>query len=241
MPSAAETASRYSPWPRSCPSDRAGLTGVFDDLLQQLLALPPYPVYMLIGTLAAVENVFPPVPADTAVALGAFLAAAGGQISVWAVFGVTWVANLASATGVYVGARTAGRAFFRTRMGRRLIRPGAMTRIEHLYDRYGAWGIFFSRFIPAARAVVPPFAGLAGLDALRALVPMAVASAIWYGSVAWIASTVVKRIEDLRAVLVGLQNVGLLAAGVIVIVIVVVVIVVRRRRRPLESSPDPEA
>ena len=211
---------------------------MFNDLLQQLLGLPPKPVYLLIGTLAAVENVFPPVPADTAVALGAFLAAAGGQISVWAVFGVTWVANLASAAGVYVGARTAGRAFFRTRLGRRLIRPEAMMRIERLYDRYGAWGIFFSRFIPAARAVVPPFAGLAGLDAIRALVPMAMASAIWYGAIAWIAATVIQHIEDVHAFVTGLQHVGLLVAGVIVVGVVIIVVRRRHRRRAVDSPPD---
>ena len=210
---------------------------MFDDLLQRLLALPPSPVYLLIGTLAAVENVFPPVPADTAVALGAFLAAAGGRISVWAVFGVTWVANLASATGVYVGARTAGRSFFRTRLGRRLIRPEAMARIERLYARYGAWGIFFSRFIPAARAVVPPFAGLAGLDAFRTLIPMALASALWYGAIAWIAATVIKQIEDVEAFVGGLQRAGLIAVAIIVAVVVVIVV---RRRRTGAAAPPPD-
>jgi hypothetical protein len=39
--------------------------------------------------LAALENIIPPVPADTAVALGAFLAGRG-TLNAWAVFGITW-------------------------------------------------------------------------------------------------------------------------------------------------------
>ena len=52
-------------------------------------------MYGLITALAAVENVFPPVPADAAVALGGFLAGRG-VLDVWFVFGLTWAANVGS-------------------------------------------------------------------------------------------------------------------------------------------------
>ena len=51
----------------------------------------PILLYLLLGTGAAFENFFPPVPADTFVLLGAFLAASG-RASAWAVFLVTWLA-----------------------------------------------------------------------------------------------------------------------------------------------------
>jgi membrane protein DedA with SNARE-associated domain len=41
-----------------------------------------------------------------------------------------------------------------------------------------------SRFLPGVRAAVTPFAGVAGLAPARALVPAAVASAIWYAFLA---------------------------------------------------------
>lgn len=202
---------------------------MFEDLLARLVELPPGPVYALIAALAGLENLFPPVPADTAVALGAFLASVHQRISAPAIFGVTLVGNLATAAGVYAGARTAGRAFFRTDLGRRLINPAALARIEDLHARYGVWGIFASRFIPGVRAVVPPFAGLAGLDAARALIPMAVASALWYGTIIWIASTLLRRIEDVQRLVGSINRAGLVLGAVLVVG--VIVLLLRRRRR----------
>lgn len=123
----------------------------------------------------------PPVPADTAVALGAFLAARGAPVHVLGVYGVTVVANVASAIGMYYVALTVGRSFLETRTGRRLLSASAQGTIERAYQRYHLWGIFVSRFLPGYRAVVPPFAGIARLPAPKALPPMAIASAIYYG------------------------------------------------------------
>jgi len=202
-----------------------------NDLLDALLGLPPAAVYGVIAALAAIENVFPPVPADSAVALGAFLSA-GGRVSAWAVFGITWSANVAGATVVYGAARTAGRAFFRGAIGRRLLKPVALARLEQLYARYGVWGIFFSRFIPGVRAVVPPFAGIANLGSVRALVPVAVASALWYGTLTWVAATFIRNIGQITRIVTGINRVGLALGGVVVVVVAIVLVRHRRRRVP---------
>jgi membrane protein DedA with SNARE-associated domain len=192
------------------------------------VTLPPAAVYTVIGALAAAENVFPPVPADTAVALGAFLSS-GGRISATAVFLVTWVANVATATSVYLAGRTVGRSFFRGRLGRRLMHPRRLARLEDLYRRYGSWGIFFSRFIPGVRGVVPPFAGVAHLTFWRAVPPMAIASGIWYGALTFFAATLVTRLDDL-VVFVGHFNVVALLVGLVVAA--AIAFLVWRRRHP---------
>ncbi len=184
----------------------------------------------MVGALAATENVVPPVPADTAVALGAFLSHAG-VISAWAVFGITWVANVASATAVYVGAYTAGRRFVDGRIGRRLLRPTALQRIEQLYEHHGLWGIFASRFIPGVRAVVPPFAGIVRLRPVRALPPMALASALWYGALTYIAAKVAGQLDELLRLLDRVNAVALMAALGLAAVIAVTYYVRRRRRK----------
>ncbi len=67
------------------------------ELISWLAGLPPAGIYLAIAALAALENIFPPVPADTAVALGAFLSARNPAINLLAVYAVTVSANVASA------------------------------------------------------------------------------------------------------------------------------------------------
>ncbi len=197
------------------------------------MTLPPGAVYTVIGVLAAAENVFPPVPADTAVALGAFLSA-GGRISATAVFLITWVANVATATSVYVAGRTVGRSFFKGRLGRRLMHPRRLARLEDLYRHYGSWGIFVSRFIPGVRGVVPPFAGIAHLPFWRSVPPMALASGIWYGALTFAAATLVTRLDDVATFVKGFNRAALVIA--LIVAGVLAYVVWRRRRARLRSS-----
>ena len=96
---------------------------MLERLLDALASLPLVPTYLVLMALSALENVFPPVPADTAVALGAFLARRG-EVSVVPLAALCWLANLASAAGTYVLARRHGRGFFRDGWGRKLMPPG---------------------------------------------------------------------------------------------------------------------
>ncbi len=183
------------------------------------MGLPPQSVYGAIGFLASLENIFPPVPADTAVVAGAFLSK-GGRISAFSVFLVTWSMNVASAAAVYFAARRVGRPFFQGPVGRRLLNPRAFERIEMWYGKYGAWGILLSRFVPAARAVVPPFAGVAGLSPLRTLIPLTVASGVWYGALTWAAVTLINEVDDVARFMASVNRTALLALGAVLAVAV---------------------
>lgn len=196
------------------------------------MGLPPGDIYVVIGALAAAENVFPPVPADTAVALGAFLSTAG-TVSALMVFLITWVANVATATSVYLVGRTVGRSFFRGRLGRRLMHPRRLRRLETMYARHGTWGIFLSRFIPGVRAAVPPFAGVARLPFWRAVPPMALASGLWYGVLVYLAATFITRVDDVLGFVATFNRVGVL--GGVVLVAAVAFFLWRRRRQRVPS------
>ena len=84
----------------------------------------------MIGVLAALENVFPVVPADSTVALGAFLAGRG-TLHAGVVFGLTWSANVAGGAAVYWLARRYGRDFFKRRAGRRLLPASVLAHIDN--------------------------------------------------------------------------------------------------------------
>jgi membrane protein DedA with SNARE-associated domain/uncharacterized tellurite resistance protein B-like protein len=189
-------------------------------------------VYAVLALLAAVENVVPPVPSDAAVALGAFLSHRG-VTTFAAVFLVTWVSNLVGAAGVYFAARRYGRRLFASPTGRRIFAPRSLAIIEREYLRFGIIGIFISRFLPGIRAVVPPFAGLVGLGAVRTLAPMGLASAIWYGGLTMLGALIGAEWGRISALIASINR-TLFIATLILAVAGGVWYLVRRRRRGRE-------
>ncbi len=193
-----------------------------------LEALPPGPVYVIVAAMAALENAIPPVPADTAVALGALLAGRG-VLRPWSIFWVVWIANVGGAALVYVAARRYGRAFFAGRLGRRLLSEQTLAHIARQYDRHGEWGIFVSRLLPVWRGVVTPFAGVAGLSAPRALLPIALASALYYGALTALVYTLGANLDDVLRVVEHMNQV--LAVLAVVPLVMLGAWILRRLKR----------
>ncbi|HUX32796.1 MAG TPA: DedA family protein [Gemmatimonadaceae bacterium] len=153
-------------------------------LLDWATGLPLGALYLFLGAIAATENVFPPVPADTVVAFGSFLAARGHGTAL-AAFTAVWVGNVAGAMGMYA----LGRRYGAERLERRLLGDRAEqveARLTTYYGRYGLAALFLARFIPGVRALVPPFAGALRVPPVQALLIMGSASAIWYGTVSYV-------------------------------------------------------
>jgi membrane protein DedA with SNARE-associated domain len=163
-----------------------------------LAGLPPVLVYLFIGVGAAVENVIPPIPADTFVLLGAFLAESG-RTTPLLIFLVTWVCNVGSAVGVYALAYRFGEGFFATNAGHWLLKPKQLQQIGGFYVRWGTPAIFVSRFLPAFRALVPVFAGVTRVPLRRVLLPMAAASALWYGALVYLGAAAARNWDAIMA------------------------------------------
>lgn len=151
----------------------------------------------MLGTGAALENIVPPVPADTFILLGGFLAVRG-PAEVAVVFLVTWLANTSGALLVYGAGHRFGPPFFDSRLGRLVLQPEQLARLQRFYRRRGTPAIFFARFLPGLRAVVPAFAGVARLPLASVAPPVAVASGIWYGGLVWLGTVAG---ENLQAIL----------------------------------------
>lgn len=154
-------------------------------LLDWLAHVPLGALYLLMALFAAVENVFPPVPADTVVALGSWLAARGQGSAFWAFF-ATWVGNVAGAGAMYGVGRRHGTAWMHKRFPA-LADERNERRILELHRKYGAVSLVLSRFIPGVRAVVPPFAGALRLSPVTTMLALSLASAVWYGLVSYLA------------------------------------------------------
>ena len=185
-----------------------------ENLLAFLSDLGPGLVLVVLGAGAAVENVFPPIPADTVVLLGGFVAGTG-RADPWTVFLVVWSANVGSALAVYWAGRRYGRSFFSRGLGHRVLNQEQLARMREFYRRWGLPAIFFSRFLPGLRAVVPAFAGVSHQPFVPVAVPVAAASAIWYGALVWLGATAGRNLDRIVSWLSG-ANRALLAVAVLI-------------------------
>lgn len=198
-------------------------------ILDWLGALPPAALYFALAAAAALENIFPPLPADTVVAFGSFIASRG-QGSAVGSFLATLTGNILGASIMYAAGRRWGAEQLHARLARGSGRgAGAEAKLQSLYGRYGLAAIFISRFIPGVRAIVPPFAGAARIPAVRAIGTMTLASGLWYAAVTYLAFTAGERWEDLQGAM-GRWGRGLAIGATAIGVVAVAVWLVRRRR-----------
>jgi len=151
-------------------------------------------------------------------------------MNAWLVFGLTWTANVGSGAAVYALARRNGALVSRGFLGRHIFTAGTVAHIEEQYRRHGVYGIFFSRLLPVWRGVVMPFAGIARVPAWRALIPLALASGVYYGALTYLVSRLGTDLDDVLRVVRGVNTVLAVVAGVLILVIALWII--RRRRSP---------
>ena len=202
-------------------------------IIDWLIGLPVAVLYVTLVVFGAVENVFPPVPADTVVALASWLAARGTGTVVLA-FLAPVVGNIAGAAGMYFVGRTHGKEWMRRKFPR-LAGESGTTRMRTLYDRYGVAALVISRFIPGVRALVPPFAGAMHVPAPIAIGAMGLASVVWYGTISYVAF---RAGADWTHVLQLIEKFGTIASLIAIAIAAVALVVwlVARRRRAAAAS-----
>jgi membrane protein DedA with SNARE-associated domain len=196
--------------------------------LDRLASMPVPALYAALAIVAALENIFPPVPADTVVAFGSFLAARG-QGTALGVFLTTWAGNVAGAMLIYgVGRRYGAGPLERRLLGERAAE--AESRLIALYRKYGLMALFLSRFLPGVRAIVPPLAGALRVPALRAAVAMGAASAVWYGAISYLAFRIGADWDQLSGTVARYGRGAAIAGTALALVLIATWIVMRRRR-----------
>src|SRR3954464_5087271 len=108
---------------------------MLQSFLQWLAEWPPAVLYLVLTLFAALENVSPPLPTDTVVAFGTWLAARG-QGSALGAFVCTWLGNILGAAAMYYVGRRHGTDWMRRHFPR-LVDERGEARLRDLYSRYG--------------------------------------------------------------------------------------------------------
>jgi membrane protein DedA with SNARE-associated domain len=199
-------------------------------LLDWLVQLPHPTLLAAMVALAALENIFPPMPADVLIAFGAFVAARQ-QASPLPAFLAVLGGNMAGAILMYALGRHFGAAWTEAKFHLRH-KDTADSRLSSWYARYGVASLFLARFIPGVRAIVAPFAGALKTPVVPAMVAICFASVVWYGLITILAFRAGNDWEAVAGAVGRLaRNTGLMAVAV-ALAIVAVVWFRRRHRSP---------
>jgi membrane protein DedA with SNARE-associated domain len=191
------------------------------ELLAWLTSLPEALLYGAIIVAAFLENVFPPLPADTVIALGAFVAARGSGTE-WGVWLATMVGNVGGAMLMYGLGHRYGLPWLMRRFPA-VVSPSAADRFAERFQTQGLFAVMASRFLPGVRALVPPMAGALGIGAVRAAIAMTLASGVWYGIVCVLAFRAGANADQLLARIAEQQRLLAIGAGVLAMVAVAIV------------------
>src|SRR6476661_2129580 len=119
--------------------------------------------YLIVALFIAGEGLAIPFPTDTTLVTAAAFAA-HGRLSLAVVFLVATASATAGSTAAFVIGRRGG-AFFE-RHSRR-VHPRILMRTRAFFDRHGAAAVLSGRFIPFARMLISPMAGLSSMSLAR--------------------------------------------------------------------------
>ena len=135
--------------------------------------------YVFLFLSCYIENVFPPIPGDTFIVLGAFLVGRG-RMEFLPAYVSTLLGSILGFMTFYAVGRKWGRGWFEGRRGR-LFSAEHLYRVERWLARYGNWVLVFNRFFSGFRSVISLAAGIARMDARKVCLFAFISCVLWNG------------------------------------------------------------
>lgn len=155
----------------------AYFTELWDSFLVFLNHQPPGWVYFFLFLGAFMENVFPPIPGDTLIVFGAYLAGIG-IISVWPAYFAMWGGGALGCLLIYGLALWKGRPFF-LRLNVSFLNEENLDLAENWFQRYGDKVVILNRFLPTVRAFIGIVAGISQMHPVRMVAYVFLGTFLW--------------------------------------------------------------
>lgn len=174
--------------------------------------------YWAVAIALLLENTGLPVPGETILLLGSFLAFSQRQLQLpWII-----VVGIASATlgdniGFFVGLRGGRPLLNRYRQWFRISKE-AIANGERVFQRYGPATIFFARFVAGLRVIAGPLAGILRMEWRRFAIYNFLGATVWVTVIATVGYVFGRHWERLLHI-VKEFNITILVIGVIVVVL----------------------
>ncbi len=131
--------------------------------------------YLIVGLFIFAEGLAIPFPTDTTLVTAAAFAARG-HLSLAVIFLVSTVSATAGTTVAFIAGRRGGSFFERHS---RRVNPTVLARTRGFFDRHGGSAVVIGRFVPVARMLISPLAGLSTMSLARFTVFNLIGAAAW--------------------------------------------------------------
>ncbi|SDF79735.1 membrane protein DedA, SNARE-associated domain [Lentzea fradiae] len=152
-------------------------------LAQWLHTVPPLLVYVVVGLVVGIESVGVPVPGEIVLITAALMASHHDGVSPWVVgASATAGAVIGDSIGYALGKRFGPRIFgWAGEKFPRHFSPAKIDRARGVFHRFGAWAVFFGRFVALLRILSGPLAATMGLHYGKFLLANATGGLAWAG------------------------------------------------------------
>lgn len=152
-------------------------------LTQWLHTIPPLLVYVVVGLVVGIESVGIPLPGEIVLVAAALMASHHDGISpVLVAVCASAGAIIGDSIGYALGKRFGTRVF--SWAGEKFpshFSPDKISRAQALFERYGAWAVFFGRFVALLRILSGPLAATMGMHYGKFLMANAAGGIAWAG------------------------------------------------------------
>ncbi len=148
-----------------------------DAIIRGISSLPTVIIYLFLCIGAFTENICPPVPGDTIIAFGAFLAGQN-RLNFFIAYLCTTAGSLAGFMFVFWLGLHLGKRFFVDREYAFFKRED-IVKAEKWLNRYGYLIILINRYIPGIRAVISITSGILRLSPMKVMIMALLGCATW--------------------------------------------------------------
>ena len=131
--------------------------------------------YLIVALFIFGEGIAIPFPTDTTIITAAAFAA-HGRLSVMMIFLVSTVSTTLGTSVAFLLGRRGGDFFDKHS---RRVSPVVIARTRGFFDRHGTTAVLIGRFVPFARMLISPLAGLSSMSFARFTVFNLAGAAVW--------------------------------------------------------------
>ncbi|MCX2951636.1 DedA family protein [Lentzea sp. NEAU-D7] len=152
-------------------------------LTEWLHAVPPLLVYVVVGVVVGVESMGIPLPGEVVLVAAALMASHHDGVSpLWVGVAASAGAIIGDSAGYALGKRFGPRIFgWAGEKFPRHFSEDKIGRAQALFERHGAWAVFFGRFVALLRILSGPLAATMGMHYGKFLLANAAGGVLWAG------------------------------------------------------------